>query len=102
MKTYPLLEKAPPHDSLEFVDYLREHNKVLEENSDWIVIENCKYHTEKTPWYTAFLKGDSQYLGWQNLGLLWAMLPAEMQYWNWLKKSADKQTVKRFHVHIYK
>ena len=93
--SYPLLENAPAHDSPEFIDYLRENNIVVFENYRWIIIENCKYHTAERAWLTAFHKGLDW---WQDADILW------FQYgdWEWLKKSADRQTVNRFHIHIYK
>jgi hypothetical protein len=90
--SYPLLENAPDHDSPEFLDYLREHNTVVKEYKNWLVIENCKYHRPDRPWHTAFWKNGSmntrplQRLYWQ---------------WEWLKKAKDKQTVERFHIHFY-
>jgi hypothetical protein len=106
MKTYPLLKKAPAHDSPEFIDYLRENNVVIYEDAYWIMIENCKYHTEKKPWYTAFWIGEYEeengvvvHDWYTDIDTLW---DRPWKDWNWLKKSADKQTVKRFHIHIYK
>lgn len=98
---YPLLENAPAHDTPEFIDYLRENNAVVWENPQWVVIENCKYHTEEKPWYTAFWKGpwemcpDEWY---QDIDIIWY----EFGDYEWLKKAPDRQTVKRFHIHLYK
>lgn len=92
-----LLKEAPAHDSPAFIDYLRENNVVVFDNDQWIVIENVKYHTKEKPWLTAFWKGDD-YIGavdYLRFLFIW-------RDWNWLKKSTDKQTVKRFHLHLYR
>lgn len=90
--TYPLLENAPPHDSPEFLSYLRKNNRVLYEDKHWIVIENCKYHKWNSPWLTAFLKE-----GVPNV----APLMKKFGTMEWKKKAEKKQTVKRFHIHMY-
>lgn len=102
-KSYPLLEKAPSHDSPEFIDYLRDNNVVIFENDQWIVIENCKYNTEKIPWYTAFWKRESKLVPdlavwWKDIDILWF----EFGDWEWLKKAESRQTIKRFHIHLIK
>ncbi len=94
--SYSLLKKAPPHDAPEFIDYLRANNQVIWEDEDWIVIENCKYHTKKKPWYTCFYKG--QITDWGR---------AFKTFWNkygayeWLVKGPKRRTVTRFHIHVY-
>jgi hypothetical protein len=89
---YPLLENAPPHDSKEFIDYLRTNNVVVFENATWIIIENCKYHTEDTPWHTAFHK----------IGpIVFPNYFKRYNDWTWLKKPKGKRTVERFHFHLY-
>jgi len=101
-----LLKNAPPHDTPEFIDYLREQNRVVFETNEWLVIENFKYHTPQRPWYTAFWKGCGFCKG-EGCCAWWNALD-ELHYhddwkdWEWLKKTADKQTIKRFHIHIYK
>jgi len=95
IQTYPLLEKAPDHSSPEFIDFLRDNNRVIFENESMIIIENCKYHTPEKPWYTCFAKTED----YQNLV---RYLYNEYPDWEWRKKSADKQTIKRFHIHLYK
>lgn len=94
--SYPLLEKAPAHESPEFITYLRENNPVILENDQWIVIENCKYHTKQKSWYTAFHKGLTEW--YEDVGILWY----EFGEWQWLKRITEDQTVKRFHIHLYK
>lgn len=81
-----LLANAPAQDTDAFLDYLREHNEVLHEGENWLVIKNFKYG-----WPTAFLKGKPDF--------------TELMEWypdeEWGKKSSDKQTVpSRFHLHI--
>lgn len=97
MKKYPLLQNAPPHDSDEFLDYLRANNVVVYENDVWLIIENCKYHTPEVPWHTAFFKPIGEH------GAIPAMSLLSFAYWDWewLKKAKVKQTVpSRFHIHL--
>ena len=91
-QSYPLLDNAPEHDSPDFISYLRRNNVVIHEDERWIVIENCKYHTFEKPWYTAFHKE-----GTVNL----FPLIKKFGHMEWRKKSVKKQTVKRFHIHIF-
>jgi hypothetical protein len=99
--SYPLLKKAPKdHASQEFLDFLRENNKVVYENNEWLVIENCKYHTPKKPWLTAFHKGQYDSNAITELWSLWC--GGDFESWKWIKKAASKQTIKRFHIHLVK
>lgn len=101
MKYEDLLKNAPPHDTDAFLDYLREHNNVVLESDQWLVIENAKYHNLKgKPWYTAFHKAADRMEWYDDIDILYYHM--DWGTWEWLKKSADKQTVKRFHIHIYK
>jgi hypothetical protein len=91
-----LLANAPNHQSPQFIQYLVENNRVVYKNAHWIVIENAKYHTKVKPWYTAFIITPD------------ALELADLDKLNdvfghltWLKKSPKKQTVQRFHVHMY-
>lgn len=92
-----LLKKAPPQDSPKFLTFLRTHNKVVWEDSNWLVIENVKYHTKRTPWYTAFaIDNNAPYFD------LYSLAP-DFGLWEWLKKAHSKQTVRgRFHIHLIK
>ncbi len=94
--TYELLKNAPPHDSPEFIEYLRKNNPVIFENDHWIIIENCKYHTAFRPWLTAFHIGHDH---WTDC-VYW--LVHDYEDWEWLKKDKSRQTVERFHVHLYR
>lgn len=90
----------------EFIIFLRQRNKVVFECEQWIVIENCKYHTKKAPWLTAFHKPKNfegtQWTEWyDDMDILWWHNP-EWRDWKWVKKEKRKQTVKRFHFHIIK
>ena len=100
-KTYPLLEKAPPHLSPAFIDYLRKNNKVVYENYTFLVIENCKYNTKKKPYLTAFKKGGNRMSNEQVHKDLESLLK-KYANWQWLKKRTTDQTVKRFHIHLIK
>lgn len=88
-----LLEGAPrDHCSHEFLQYLRDNNKVVQESDIWLVIENFKYHTEEKPWYTAFLKSGGFPVG------------HEIEDWfpdmEIVIKPKSKRSVNRFHVHL--
>lgn len=81
-----LLAKAPPHDSPEFLEYLRAHNPVLWEDESWLVIQNVKYG-----WPTAFAK---------KALVSFKGLEERYGHLEWKKKRSGKQTIRRFHVHI--
>lgn len=87
--SYPLLEQAPKdHKSYEFLQFLRDKNKVLWEDSFWLVIENCKYG-----YPTAFVK-------YPGLPVQMDKLVEKYGQYEWKVKPADKRTVTRFHIHI--
>lgn len=97
MKDYAqLLAEAPAHDTPEFIEYLKQNNKVVAENDAWIVIENFKYHTPERPWLTAFYKPVAQHSALKAMSWVGYMF----MDWTWLKKNADTQSVKRFHIHL--
>lgn len=98
--TYPLLENAPAHDQPEFIDYLRDNNVVVEENPYWIVIENCKYHTAKQTWHTAFWKHPESMRNSAEFEMTFGRLINGYITWEWLKKSPIRQTIQRFHIHF--
>jgi hypothetical protein len=88
-----LLNNAPQdHCSDEFLEYLRNYNKVVQESDIWLVIENFKYHSAERPWYTAFLKQSGH--------------PVEHEIGEWFPdmeiiiKPKSKRSVNRFHVHL--
>jgi len=100
-----LLSGTPDHKSPLFLQFLRDNNTVILETGEWLVIENYKYHTPESPWYTAFWKGhkcdDLQCEAWwTDIDELW--YHDDWADWEWLKKPVSKQTVKRFHIHIFK
>lgn len=93
MSSYPLLENAPPHDTPEFLTYLRDKNPVVYEDEFFLIVKNCKYHTEKRAWYTAFAKSSVRYFSNDFMRLFGHM--------EWLKKASKNQTIPaRFHVHM--
>lgn len=100
-----ILAKAPPADTPAFLDYLREHNPVVFDNPQWLVIRNIKYDSPEREWLTAFLKNRG--LDWyekaewyDDVDILWFHFGPE---YNFLIKSSKKQTVpNRFHMHMYK
>ena len=81
-----LLKNAPDHNSPEFLDYLREHNEVVSEYEDWLIIKNIKYG-----WHTAFAK-----ISCPSISILLTRYPNH----EWKVKPASKRTVKRFHIHL--
>jgi hypothetical protein len=91
-----ILANAPVHNTPEFLEYLKANNKVFIEMKYWLVIENCKYHRPDRKWYTAFAKELKPYpeLNFFQLHLMFSDL-------TWLKKPPKKQTVQRFHIHMY-
>lgn len=90
-----LLAQAPDQDSDLFIDFLRANNTVVQEDKNWIVIENCKYHTKKIPWYTAFDKGGRFSVPYMDF------ITLNYRGWEWIKKETSRQTVpKRFHIHL--
>lgn len=91
------LVEAPAHDSPRFITWLCENNKVLRKTDYYVLIENCKYHTEEKPHYTIFSTNhpDSEWCIFQYLSVRFIK-------WEWLKKDEDRQTIKRFHIHLYR
>lgn len=97
-KTYEeLLENAPPHYSDDFIGYLRENNRVVFEDEDWLVIENAKYHSKERTWFTAFTKGRDENL--RSLDL--RPLLIRFGGLEWKKKATVDQSVHRFHIHLF-
>ncbi len=100
-KTYEeLLANAPPHDSSEFIDYLREHNRVIHEDPYFILIANCKYDTPEKRWFTLFWKPPEEHLKSMQFVVGLASNLSKYPDHQWLKKPSSEQTVKRFHMHI--
>lgn len=111
--TYPLLEQAPKdHNKTEFLNFLRENNKVVHENHEWLVIENCKYDKQaplettrrgEKRWHTAFLKSNQ---GWFMIqdnhwhALKSVMIAMGYAQWEMLIKRPHDRSVKRLHVHF--
>lgn len=92
-----LMLNAPPHDSDEFVQFLRDNNTVRLETPEWIVVENFKYHTKEREWLTAFdLK--------PNMTLESKILLLEIEYPNhtFIQHSLRTRTVTRRHLHLIK
>lgn len=101
------LMECPPHNSEKFLAYLRENNEVVAENESWLLIKNCKYHTEQSGHYTAFLIPTTKYKR-IHVGLI---LPHEwrslfrlyMEHcygWEIKIKKYSQQSIERFHVHF--
>lgn len=100
--TYPLLAEAPTdHNSEEFLAFLRQKNAVVWENDQWLVIENCKYHTQDSPWYTAFHKPlNDETEWWNDIDILDVKFCWEG--YDMLVKAPERRSVQRFHVHLVK
>lgn len=101
-RDYPLLRKAPPHDSEEFVTFLEENNPVVKKTDHWILIENCKYHTVTHPHYTLFpirYAASWSDLSTDELADLKYILD---EYGTWYKYENEKsqKTIDRFHYHL--
>lgn len=97
--TYPLLKKAPKdHFSNEFVEFLINNNKVVEHKKNWLIIENCKYHSQGREWFTAFYIGKGSIPERCQLGELLIFAPFG---YHLMIKPPQKRTVERFHVHIF-
>jgi len=89
-----LLANAPDQTTDDFLVYLRTNNKIVYEDKNWLVIENCKYNTPERPWHTAFHKHGV---------MSFKSLITRYWTWEWLKKAKESQTVpNRFHIHFYR
>ena len=101
-----VLKNCPSHTSPEFIEYLREHNRVVDENESWILIENCKYHSDDGAYYTAFLKTPVRQkinvtlVLPQEWSSLWRMYQRCCDGWEIKIKSSTKRSIDRFHVHF--
>lgn len=102
------LRECPPPDSVQFLDYLRANNRVVDENDIWLLIENCKYHTREKGYYTAFLKPQMKYARvtpnmlfpseWSSLFRLYQKYAGG---WEFVIKAELQQSIRtRFHVHF--
>jgi len=101
-----ILANAPAnHNSTAFLNYLRENNKVVHENGEWLVIENCKYHMKDgKKWHTAFLKSNGGWFIIQDnhyLALKSVIIAMGYSQWNMLLRGPKDRTVGRLHVHFY-
>lgn len=93
-----ILNSAPAdHHSERFLKFLRNNNVVVLETPEWLVIENVKYHTDDTPWYTAFDKGKDFILEYKLQLLQW-----EFPEYRYMFNSVYAKTIKRFHVHLFR
>jgi hypothetical protein len=91
-----ILSSAPPdHSSQEFIDWMRDNNKVVLETKEWLVVENIKYHTTEYPWYTAFDLDKDLTWEYKIQLLMW-----EFPVMKVIIHPVITRTVKRFHVHL--
>lgn len=94
---YERIRSSAPKDysSVEFLHFLRENNVVVLETPEWLVIENIKYHTLESPWYTAFDKGCNYILDYKLQLLQW-----EFPECRYLLNSVYTAEVKLLHIHL--
>lgn len=102
------LRECPAYDTPEFIDYLRQNNKVVDENSTWILIENCKYHKPDSGYYTAFFKPETKYRNitpnllfpteWSSLFRMYQKYSSGWEFC--IKADFDKSIRTRFHIHF--
>jgi hypothetical protein len=93
-----LLNNAPDHLSEEFLQYLRDNNPVIEEDTYFLIIENCKHHSPEKPYYTAFWKLGESYRDTDKLARL-TFLDRHPE-WEVTKRKKADQSVKRWHCHL--
>lgn len=90
------LKQAPKdHFSDEFIQFLREKNKVVKDTSVWLIIENVKNPKDYTAFY---IRQD-----WKNLYFSFLTdlsLLHEYADREWKIKAPHKRSVKLFHVHL--
>lgn len=102
------LKECPPYDTYKFLDYLKKKNKVIGENQSWLLIENCKYHSKTSGYYTAFFKPNTKYKKvtpnmlfpseWNDL---WRLYQKHSDGWEIrIKAESDRSIRTRFHVHF--
>lgn len=90
------LSQAPKdHNSPEFVEWMKENNKIVLLTPEWLVVENVKYHTKQKPWYTAFDLRPDMTLEYKLQALQW-----EFPEWKMLIHPKIVQSIRRYHVHL--
>ena len=85
--------------------FLRENNRVVYENEEWLVIENCKYHMKdgNKGWHTAFLKSNEPWHIIQTKHydrLRGVIIMMGYSTWEMRVKRQQDRSVKRLHVHF--
>ena len=94
-----LLSEAPDHNAPEFLDFLRNNNRVIFEGDVWLVVENIKYHKPEAKYHTAFIKHNAL----RNTAFKSIMALIDvLGYHTWeikIKRPADR-SINRFHVHF--
>ncbi len=99
-----LLKECPPSESPEFIEFLKDHNQIVEEGRFWIMIRNAKYDTLENPHYTIFIRSYAESYAeippqaWRALKLILERYSTWFIYSNaWEQKS-----IKRFHLQLTK
>lgn len=97
-----VLKLAPPHDSMTFIDFLRDKNNIVYESECWILIENIKYHVTDHPHYTLFPKEYAR--EWADLTSYevkeFRMIMNKYDGWFKYENTKEKKTIDRLHFHV--
>lgn len=103
---WTLLNHAPAdHLSTEFEVFLMNNNEVVAMLENWLIIKNCKYHTDESPWYTAFHRCTCEGLATSDMG---SVVLDVYQIYRWMPEGMaimmrpeEERTVRRPHFHIF-
>ena len=97
-----LLEICPPHDTKEFIEFVKKYNPVVTENQYWVVIENFKHHSATTPFYTVFPVHYTEEWGDLSEAEMVALRDIFAKYPDWYKfqNVQEVRSVKRIHLHM--
>ena len=101
LKNYvKLLEKAPPHDSPDFIVFVKDNFPFVYQNDFWLVVEHPVYHTELNPLYYAFHK-EKNCEWWDNAPALMTKMKGDWESYGWNYPSKIEQEFTRFYIQIY-
>ena len=94
--------KYPDSTTDEFLDYLKENNKIVFESIYWLVVENCKYHSNENPHYTAFWRDSAtcEFENYDELDKIKTYLG--LNDWFMYINAKKDRSIKRFHIHFRK
>ena len=91
----------PPEQVQKFNQYLEEHNEVLDENNDWVLIKNSYEKNRLVLWY----KYNARYLiELDDIALIRLRNIIENNYLEskkmWINADKDKSVPQRLHLHF--